>query len=124
MSDETGDPFDFAHGQLSYLQLPAADLAGSAAFYESVFRWRAEPRHPSFEAPGFFGQWVEDRAPAPDAGPLLWLHVDDMDATLELVRAHGGEVLDEPTPDGPTRTLATVGDPGGNRIGLVQHRPG
>jgi predicted enzyme related to lactoylglutathione lyase len=71
-----------------------------------------------------FGQWVEDRAPAPDARPLPWLHVDDMDAPLELVCAHGGEVLDEPTPDGQTRTLATVGDPGGNRIGLVQHRPG
>ncbi|HUY71234.1 MAG TPA: VOC family protein [Gaiellaceae bacterium] len=124
MNEEAGDPFGFAHGQLSYLQLPAADLARSAAFYESVFGWQAEPLHPRFEAPGLFGQWVEDRPSAPDAGPLLWLHVDDIDAALELVSERGGEVLDKPIPDGPTRMLATVRDPGGNRIGLVQHRPG
>jgi predicted enzyme related to lactoylglutathione lyase len=125
MSDEpAGDPFDFAHGQLSYLQLPAADLAASAAFYERVFGWSAEPSDPSFEGPGIFGQWVEGRASAHDAGPLLWLHVDDIDAALELVRAHGGEVIETPTQDGPTRMLATVRDPGGNEIGLVQHRPG
>jgi hypothetical protein len=124
MSRKDGDPFDFCHGQLSYLQLPSATVEAAAAFYQGVFGWKVDPPHSSFEAPGFFGQWTEDLAPALDVGPLLWLHVDDIERALELVRAHGGEVLEEPFPDGPSRMLATVRDPGGNRIGLVQHRAG
>jgi hypothetical protein len=109
------------HGQLVYLQLPATDVLAAAGFYENVFGWRVERPHPSFEAPGLIGQWVDDRPPAGDAGPLLWISVDDIERALELVTSHGGEVLETPTPDGPTRMLATVADPAGNRIGLAQH---
>jgi predicted enzyme related to lactoylglutathione lyase len=51
---------------------------------------------------------------------LPWLHVDDMVQAMKLVRTHGGEVLEHPTPDGPDRLLATVRDPAGNVVGLVQ----
>ena len=112
------------HGQLSYLQIPAADVWRSAAFYERLFGWRIERPYPSFEAPGLIGQWVDDRPPASDAGLLAWIHVDDLATALDLARAHGGEVLAEPSPDGPTRILATIRDPGGNAIGLVQHSGG
>ena len=116
-------PRALTHGQLSYLQLPAVDTVQSAAFYEKVFGWRVERPYPSFEAPGLIGQWVDDRPAAPGAGPLLWIHVDDIDAALDLVRGLDGEVLEPPAPDGPTRVLATIRDPGGNPIGLVQHAP-
>ena len=36
MSEKAEDPYDFSHGQLTYLQLPASDLEQSAGFYESV----------------------------------------------------------------------------------------
>jgi predicted enzyme related to lactoylglutathione lyase len=103
-----------------YLQLPAADVAAAAAFYQSVFGWRVEPPQPGFEAPGLIGQWVDDRPPAGDAGPLLWISVDDIETALSLAREHGGDVVEDPSPDGP-RTLATITDPAGNRIGLAQH---
>jgi predicted enzyme related to lactoylglutathione lyase len=51
---------------------------------------------------------------------LPWLNVDSMLEAMKLVRAYGGEVLEHPTPDGPDRLLATVRDPAGNVIGLVQ----
>ena len=110
------------HGQVCYLQLPAANRDRAAAFYEAVFGWQIEAHHPDFEAPGLIGQWVEDRPPARDAGPMLWIHVTDMAATLEQVIKHGGEVLEPPAPDGPTRTLATIIDPEGNPIGLAGAR--
>ena len=113
----------FTPGQLVYLQIPAADPMRSAAFYETVFGWRIERPYASFEAPGLIGQWVDDRQPAPGAGLMAWLHVDDIEASLELARASGGEVLETPSPDGPTRLLATIRDPGGNPIGIVQHTP-
>jgi uncharacterized protein len=109
------------HGQLSYLQIPAVDLTASATFYASVFGWQVDA--PSFEAPGPIGQWVLDRPPAADAGLLAWIHVDDLDAALERAREAGGEVLEPPSADGPTRRLATIRDPAGNVLGVVWHEP-
>lgn len=120
---EAARVFGLVHGQVCYLQLPAANRDRAAAFYQAVFGWQIEAHHPDFEAPGLIGQWVEGRPPARDAGPMLWIHVSDMPATLEQVIKHGGEVLEPPVPDGPTRTLATIIDPEGNPIGLAGHAP-
>jgi predicted enzyme related to lactoylglutathione lyase len=95
----------------------------SAAFYEKVFGWRVERPYAEFEAPGLIGPWVDDRPPAAHAGLMVWIHGDDMDAALHLVRAQDGDVLEPPSSDGPTRILATVCDPAVNAIGLVQHSP-
>ena len=104
MSDEQDEGLpNLEHGQLSYLQIPALELGRSAEFYELVFGWR------------------NDRPPAPDAGPLLWIHVDDIERALRTTVDAGGEVLEQPTPDGPVRILATIRDPAGNAVGLVQH---
>ena len=107
-------------GQVSYLQIPAINVQRSAEFYARVFGWHVDHPHPGFDAPGLIGQWVTDRPPTPNAGMLPWLHVDSMNETMKLVRAHGGEVLEHPTPDGPERLLSTVRDPAGNVLGLVQ----
>lgn len=109
-----------AQGQLSYLQIPALSVRQSAEFYSRVFGWNIEHPHPGFDAPGLIGQWTTDRSPTRDAGMLPWLNVDSMVEAMKLVRAYGGEVLEHPTPDGPDRLLATVRDPAGNVIGLVQ----
>ena len=110
------------HGQLCYLQIPALDVLQSAAFYEKIFGWKIERPYASFEAPGLIGQWVTDRPPAAGAGLLAWLHVERIDDILESVRGSGGEVLEPPSADGP-RWLATIRDPGGNVLGIVQHGP-
>jgi len=47
-------------GQIGYLQLPAVDVARSAAFYESVFGWSTDLASASFEAPGMIGQWITE----------------------------------------------------------------
>ena len=109
-----------ASGQLCYLQIPAADITASARFYERVFGWTVDPPDSGFEAPGLIGQWVTDRSAAPEQGFLPWIWVDDIDATLVVVEAAGGEKRSGPEPDGP-RWLATFADPAGNLIGLAQH---
>ncbi len=120
---ETTRALGLVHGQVCYLQLPAANRGRAAAFYQAVFGWQIEAHYPDFEAPGLIGQWVEDRPSARDAGPMLWIHVADMAETLEVVTKNGGGVLEPPAPDGPTRTLATITDPEGNPIGLAGHAP-
>jgi uncharacterized protein len=121
---ETGSSLGtLAHGQLCYLQIPASDVWRSAQFYATVFGWHIEHPYPSFEAPGLIGQWVDNRSPSPDAGPLAWLNVDHIDATLEMVIESGGGVLEGPSLDDGVRWLATIRDPAGNTLGVVQHGP-
>jgi predicted enzyme related to lactoylglutathione lyase len=110
------------HGQVCYLQIPALDVMKSAEFYEKIFGWRIERPYASFEAPGLIGQWVSDRPPSAEAGLLAWINVDRIDDTLSSVAKSGGQVVEPPSPDGP-RWLATIRDPAGNRIGIVQHGP-
>jgi len=111
----------FAHGQVVYLQIPAIDITESATFYRRVFGWEVEPPESGFEAPGLIGQWVTDRPLDRDEGLVAWIHVDDIDASLDVVRANGGAVLEPPTPDGPVRWLATITDPAGNLVGIAAH---
>ncbi len=120
---EASRVLSLVHGQVCYLQLPAASAPRAAAFYAAVFGWDIEEHAPDFVAPGLIGQWVPGRPPAPAAGPMIWLHVTDMDETLRQVTAHGGQILEPPSPDGPVRTLATITDPEGNPIGLAGHAP-
>ena len=108
------------HGQLCYLQIPALDIEKSAEFYATVFGWQIEPTGSGFESPGVIGQWIDSRDPAPDAGPLAWINVDQIDDTLSLATVNGGQVLEAPSLDGGVRWLATVRDPAGNTIGIVQ----
>jgi uncharacterized protein len=123
-SEELERASALVHGQVCYLQIPADDSKRAAEFYAAVFGWDIDAHSPDFTVPGspvLIGQWVEDRPPARDGGPLLWIHVADMTATLERVSAHGGEVIASPVPDGPVRMLATILDPAGNPVGLVGH---
>ena len=110
------------HGAVCYLQIPVTDLAASSAFYEHVFGWEIEGSYPSFESPGLLGQFVADRPSAADAGVLAWISVDDLDDALTAVATAGGGVVDAPSEDGDERLLATVSDPAGNVLGLVEHR--
>jgi hypothetical protein len=52
--------------------------------------------------------------------PYIW--VDNIDATLALVAAHGGELAEARHRDAPDSTswIATFRDPAGNLMGLYQ----
>ena len=45
---ETARALGLTHGQVCYLQLPAADRNRAAAFYRAVFGWQTEAHHPDF----------------------------------------------------------------------------
>src|ERR1700761_6025169 len=98
ISSMTGNRPPFADGQPVYLQIPATDIEASARFYGDVFGWKVSPPGSEFEAPGLIGQWITDRAPAPDAGPVMWIHVDDLSDTLERAQRADAAMVDQPTP--------------------------
>lgn len=107
------------HGEVGYLQLPARDVAVSAAFYQAVFGWTVESGQASFEAPGMIGQWTTERQPATEGGPVVWICADRLWTTLQRILAHGGWVRGNPQLDSGERWLIEVDDPAGNRIGVV-----
>ncbi|HEX6759664.1 MAG TPA: hypothetical protein VF086_14835, partial [Propionibacteriaceae bacterium] len=73
------------HGQIDYVQLPARDIAQSAAFYERVFDWSTDATSGSFEAPGMIGQFTTEQPPAATGGPVLWIAADGLYDALKRV---------------------------------------
>ena len=107
------------HGQIGYLQLPALDVAQSAAFYETLFGWSVDLTYGSFEAPGMIGQWTTERVPVATGGPVVWICADQLAPTLAHTVAAGGKVQGRPQLDDGERWLVEIDDPAGNRIGVV-----
>jgi len=117
-------PPTLGNGKICYLELPATDIARSAEFYRRVFGWKTRQRgdgHLAFDdgVGEVSGTWVLGRAPSSTPGILVYLMVDSVAATLELVVASGGEVVQPIGADAPEIT-ARFRDPGGNVLGLYQ----
>ena len=117
-----------ANGKICYVEIPANDVEASAAFYEAVFGWRLRKRGDGATAfddtlGEVSGTWVTGRPPAPDSGLLLYVMVDDAEAAVEAIVAHGGELVRPIGGDAPEIT-ARFRDPGGNVIGIYQEPGG
>lgn len=117
-----------ANGKICYVEIPAIDVEASAAFYEAVFGWRLRKRGDGATAfddtiGEVSGTWVTGRQPASDPGLLLYVMVDDAEATVEAIVAQGGELVQPIGGDAPEIT-ARFRDPGGNVIGIYQEPGG
>jgi uncharacterized protein len=117
-----------ANGKICYVEIPAIDVEASAAFYEAVFGWRLRKRGDGATAfddtiGEVSGTWVTGRPPASDPGLLLYVMVDDAEATVEAIVGHGGEIVQHIGGDAPEIT-ARFRDPGGNVIGIYQEPSG
>jgi predicted enzyme related to lactoylglutathione lyase/uncharacterized glyoxalase superfamily protein PhnB len=113
--------------RLCYLEIPAADVRASAAFYEKVFGWRIRNREsdrPTFDdASGdVSGAWVTGREipRAPGLVPYIW--VDDIRAVFARCVENDAAAVEAPRPESPGNPcwIATFRDPAGNLIGLYE----
>jgi predicted enzyme related to lactoylglutathione lyase len=118
-------PPTFGNGKICYIEIPATDIARSAEFYECVFGW--EIRNSKEGLMSFddgvgevSGTWVLDRPPSTAPGLMVHVMVDDAAATLDLIVANGGQIVQPIGADAPEIT-ARFRDPGGNVLGLYQH---
>ena len=113
-------------GGVSYLRIPARDVAQSAEFYRAVFGWRlrGRPDAPSFsDGTGHvIGHWRTDLPVAGAAGVLPYVYVTSLDDTLRAAADRGAELVTPPYPEG-TLSVATIRDPAGNVIGVWQAGP-
>ena len=89
------------HHAIDYIELPAADLPATRAFYEKAFDWQFNeygPEYAGIRAPSGDGEVGGlNGAAGPDRkAPLVLLYSDDLDATVDAVRAAGGTIVQEP----------------------------
>ena len=117
-------PPTLANGKICYIEMPAVDIRRSAEFYQNVFGWRIRQRDNGSVAfddttGQVSGSWVRGRPPASAPGFMIYIMVDSVAATIDVVKAHGGEIVQPIGGDAPEIT-ARFRDPGGNVIGLYQ----
>ena len=117
-------PPTMANGKICYIELPATDIERSSRFYANVFGWKVRQRGNGSTAfddgvGEVSGAWVKGRPPSRDAGLLVYVMVDSVEATLAKAIAEGGE-LAQPIGGDPGEITARFRDPAGNLIGLYQ----
>jgi lactoylglutathione lyase len=95
------------------------DIARSRGFYEQL---GFEPRyfHPDETDPGYvsfaYGESGLGVVRADDPRIVLWVYVDDVDATVEKVRAAGAKITREPEDMPWGERVADVEDPDGYTV--------
>lgn len=116
----------FGNGKICYLEIPAADINISMLFYKEVFGWSIRTRGDgsiSFDdgVGEVSGTWVLGRKPMQEPGIIISIMVDDAQACVDSIVAHGGIIIREIVKDAPEIT-AHFSDPAGNVLGIYQHR--
>jgi predicted enzyme related to lactoylglutathione lyase len=105
--------------------LPVSDLAAAKAIYSALLGMAPQTDgsyYVGFEAEGQQIGLVPNGGPQGMTSPVAYWHVPDIEAKLAEVTA-AGAILKEPAHDvGGGRLVATVTDPDGNVIGLLQDR--
>ena len=105
---------------VSYLGMPAQDVAQSADFYHAVFGWQIRDQASFSDGTGHvIGHWRTDLLPAGEAGIRPYIYVTQLDDALRKAAEQGAEVVTQPYQEG-NLTIATVRDPAGNVIGIWQ----
>ena len=116
--------------------MPADDLWRVSEFYSIVFGWETPPMgsdatfaltvtadengNPT-EVGGINGGFHK-RQGASDAGPVVNIHVDDIDAKLKAVEAAGGRVIQPRTEVGDYGlSMALFSDTEGNVMGVYKY---
>jgi predicted enzyme related to lactoylglutathione lyase len=104
---------------------PVSDLATAKAVYTALLGVPPQtdgPYYVGFEAAGQQIGLVPDGGSPGMTSPVAYWHVSDIEAKLAEVAAAGATVKEPAHDVGGGRLVATVTDPDGNVLGLLQDR--
>ena len=104
---------------------PVSDLAAARAVYAALLGVAPQTDsnyYVGFEAAGQHIGLVPGGGPQGMTSPLAYWHVPDLEAKLVEVTAAGATVKEPARDVGGGRLMATVTDPDGNLLGLLQDR--
>ena len=104
---------------------PVADLTTAKAVYTAHLGVPPQsdgPNYVGFDVEGQHIGLVPGGGPQGMTSPVAYWHVPDIEATLAAVTAAGATVKEPAHDVGGGRLVATVTDPDGNVLGLLQDR--
>jgi predicted enzyme related to lactoylglutathione lyase len=104
---------------------PVSDVEKAKAVYAALLGTPPQtddPYYVGFEAAGQHIGLVPGGGPQGMTTPVAYWHVPDIEAKLAEVTAAGASVKDAARDVGGGRLVATVTDPDGNVLGLLQDR--
>jgi predicted enzyme related to lactoylglutathione lyase len=104
---------------------PVSDLAKAKPVYTALLGMEPQhdaPYYVAYEAGGQHIGLVPGGGPQGMTSPVAYWHVPDIQAKLAEVTAAGATVKDPVRDVGGGRLVATVTDPDGNVLGLLQDR--
>lgn len=87
------------HHSIDYVELVASELGASKQFYADAFGWEFTDYGPSYagvHGPDHEAGGLTAQAEPGATTPLVILYSDDLEATLEAVRAADGRIVREP----------------------------
>jgi predicted enzyme related to lactoylglutathione lyase len=102
---------------------PVSDLTAAKAVYTALLGFPPQhdaPYYVGYEAEGQHIGLVPGGGPQGMTSPVAYWHVADIEAKLAEVTAAGATVKDPVRDVGNGRLVATVTDPDGNVLGLLQ----
>jgi predicted enzyme related to lactoylglutathione lyase len=104
---------------------PVSDLENAKAVYTALLGQPPqtdEPYYVGFDVAGQHIGLVPGGGPQHLTSPVTYWHVPDIEAKLAEVTAAGATVKDPAGEVGGGRLVATVTDPDGNVLGLIQDK--
>ena len=104
---------------------PVSDLAAAKAIYTALLGVPPQadaPYYVGYEAEGQHIGLVPGGGPQGMTSPVAYWHVADIEAKLSDVTAAGATVKEPVRDVGGGRLVATITDPDGNVLGLLQDR--
>jgi uncharacterized protein len=108
------------HHTIDYIEFTVRDLAAAKRFYSTSFGWQFNDYGPEYAGikgvdgeVGGLRQATDVRA----GGPLVVLYSNDLEKTLQAVRAAGGTIVREPFAFPGGRRFHFT-DPSGNELGV------
>lgn len=103
---------------------PVPDLSRGKAWYAEAFGQQPyfdQPFYVGFEIAGYeLGLLPDEGRPSADGGVAYW-RVDEIDGAIARFTAAGATIVSEAKDVGDGIKVATVADPFGNSIGLIEN---
>ena len=117
-------PPTIANGKICYVEIPSMDPKRSSTFYSNVFGWKIRTRGDGATAfddgvGEVSGAFVKGRKPSSEIGALVYIMVNNIEETIQIIIQSGGKIIQPVGVDAPEIT-ARFSDPDGNVFGLYQ----
>ena len=113
-------------GRFVWHDLLTGDVERAKSFYADLLGWEIEvfkPGEMDYPMIASGGKQHGGFGPVPEGAPPHWMghvHVEDLDATLERVRANGGTVLVDPMTIPEVGRMAPIADPQGGVLSVFE----